>query len=108
MIDVISRSPVWRAISELYVDGEIKPDERRWIAEQLACSPCSLGELHGTSWWEVSRVVGINLALVAGAWAGFDREWIGGERAVWAGCSGRCARDCPSVRLGRSGRGWPR
>lgn len=103
VVDVAARAPVWRAIAELYLDTELQPYDYRAVAEALAASPYTLEALHEIDRWEVAPVVGANLMVPAGVWAGFDEAWIARE------CEAR-ARDAARRRLRerRGVRGWIR
>lgn len=96
MIDAAERAPVWRALSELYLDTELTDSMLRAIARTLAASPYSCEELRDIDRWEVAPIVGGNLTLVAGVWAGFDDAWIERE------CAAR-ARDAERRRLRERG-----
>lgn len=74
--EIASRRPVWVLLSELYLDQEIDDGMLRRIADGLARSPYSVEELQEIEVWEVAPVVFGNLGSVAGAWAGFDEQWI--------------------------------
>lgn len=70
------RSQVWEALSELYLDTDIDPAVLGRVAEALARSPYSLGELERILRYEVHPVLVSNLYSVAGVWSGFDRQWL--------------------------------
>lgn len=74
--DAAARAGVWEILSELYLDTEHDALDLRRMAEQLAHSPYALAELHEIETWEVAPVVMPNLFSVAGAWSGFDTDWL--------------------------------
>ncbi len=74
--DLENRRPVWNALSELYLDAELDACDKRYLARVLASSPYSLLELSEILSSEVHPVVHWNLRCVAGAWSGFDPEWL--------------------------------
>lgn len=73
------RRPVWLALSELFLDTEVRPS----IAyAALTCleSGYDGAELERIWVHEVSPVLRANLMSIAGVWAGFDGEWL--ERQI--------------------------
>jgi len=85
------RRPVWRALSELFLDTELQPGDHVSIARTLLDSgyddPTWLGILVD----EVGPVCGLNLLSAAGVWTGFDPGWLEG-RILGLCSSGRVAR----------------
>ncbi len=73
------RRPVWEALSRLFLDTELQPDDHRGIARVLAASGYADEELDAILRREVGPVVGANLLSVAGEWAGFDPDWLESE-----------------------------
>lgn len=78
------RTPVWVALSELWLDTELGPLEWDMIARVLAASPYSEPELAAIHHFEVAPVLWTNLCNVAGEWAGFDETWLQNACAVQA------------------------
>lgn len=74
--DIPRRTPVWNALSELWRDTELRPEDYDRIAETLARSGYSLQQLREIYRFEVAPVLFPNLMSVAGEWAGFDAEWL--------------------------------
>lgn len=75
--DVLAaRLPVWRALSELWLDTEHSPAALRMLAVDLAASPYTLAQIEDIHAQEVAPAVGSNLAGVAGEWAGFDPRML--------------------------------
>lgn len=72
--DLANRTPVWDALSELFLDTELQPEELERIGRTLATSPYSIEELDAILFDEVYPVCIWNLRTVAGEWAGFDSE----------------------------------
>lgn len=68
--------PVWIALSELWLDTELSPEDLRRIAGVMADSGLGLEELERVCLLEVAPVVSSNLLSMAGVWAGFDEEWL--------------------------------
>lgn len=88
------RRPVWNALSELWLDGELGVAERERLAIELAASAFSVAELRDIHDREVAPVVSRNLDSIAGEWAGFDLDWLA-ERCAKAADD----RDTLSARL---------
>ena len=72
---VRERTPVWIALSDLYLDTDSRLSYA-YIARTLAVSKYKLEELHAILLEEVAPVVEFNLLQVAGDWAGFDEKWL--------------------------------
>jgi hypothetical protein len=70
-----ARVEVWHAFSDLYLDTDIVAFYPH-IAEVLAKSPYSLDALYEILMYDVHPALYPNLTIVAGEWAGFDREWL--------------------------------
>jgi hypothetical protein len=70
------RTPVWNALSELFLDTELQSDDHDRIAKILAASPYSEKKLEEILRFEVTPVLKANLMCVAGEWAGFDEAWM--------------------------------
>ncbi|GEP44814.1 DUF7079 family protein [Brevifollis gellanilyticus] len=70
------RRRVWIALSELWLDTELANEDLERIAKVMAESKLSIEELRQVYLVEVAPVVSLNLLSVAGAWAGFDEEWL--------------------------------
>jgi hypothetical protein len=69
------RIAVWQALSNLYLDNDVSL-EYPHIAQTLADSPYTLEALHEMLMYDVHPALHANLMIVAGEWAGFDREWL--------------------------------
>ena len=74
--DLANRLPVWTALSEIYLDTELSPDQLELLAKTLAASPYSRDELEHILLAELHPVLAMNLLAVAGVWAGFDAGWL--------------------------------
>jgi hypothetical protein len=70
------RKPLWTAIADLWLDTEIAPYHIQRIADTAIASDYSLVELNEIYLYEVAPVVYLNLLVPAGAWQGFDEEWL--------------------------------
>lgn len=95
------REPVWEAISRLWLDTVIDNRDREMIAQTLAATPLSDDELDRIYRYEVAPVVHGNLKIVAGAWGGFDEEWLRASITRHVARSGRLFRWWADSRPGR-------
>lgn len=73
---IMKRQPLWTAISELWLDTEISRSDIERIASAAIASQYSTRELNAIYLYEVAPVVGSNLLTPAGAWNGFDQDWL--------------------------------
>ncbi len=97
--DLEHRRPVWSALSELFLDTSLRPQDLDRIAAVLARSPYSVEEIQRILLWEVYPACRSNLRWIAGEWAGFDPEWLEGRilrgqslvGRAWTGTVGRVA-----------------
>ncbi len=74
------RRPVWEALSELFLDTELMPDDFQRLGRVLAESPYTLHEVEHILYAEVSPVLIWNLLSVAGEWECFDADML--EEAI--------------------------
>ncbi|MBC8082245.1 MAG: hypothetical protein H7Z21_03475 [Hymenobacter sp.] len=70
------RTPVWLALSELYLDTELLDADYKRIALVLREAGLNWAEAEAINTNEVAPVVIHNLLSVAGEWSGFDEEWL--------------------------------
>lgn len=70
--DIAERTPVWQAISDLWLEQELEEYEVRAIAWALAQSPHDWQQLEEIFLFEVAPVVHGNLRDGAGVWGSFD------------------------------------
>ena len=70
------RMPVWSALSELFLDTELRKEDHDRIAAVLAASPYSVEKIEEILRFEVTPVLRANLLCVAGEWVGFDDDWL--------------------------------
>jgi len=73
--ELARRRPVWSALSELFLDTEVRP-QLGYVA--LACIASGYSEEELQSIWrhEVAPVLLPNMLDVAGEWAAFDQDWL--------------------------------
>ncbi len=74
--ELITRAPVWEALAEFWLDTKLADADFDHIARVIAASPYSLAEVRAIHDYEVAPAVSVNLMSIAGAWAGFDDEWL--------------------------------
>ena len=106
------RRPVWSALSELFLDNEIRP-EIAHAAFLCDASGYTVSELREIWFQELSPLLSKNLLSPAGEWAGFDQRWLEesiiARRGVKAGPY-RCANQATWSELSRIVnwlRAWP-
>lgn len=74
--DVGRRRPVWAALSELFLDTELQPEDHARISDVLVESAYSIEELEHILRAELNPVLHANMFCVAGEWEGFDLDWL--------------------------------
>lgn len=74
--EIAVREPVWMGLAELWLDIEFSEAELDHLAQTLAHSPYSIGQIERIYRREVVPVVWTNGVSVAGVWEGFDRDFI--------------------------------
>jgi len=75
-LNIEERKPIWIALSEFYLDVELQESDLSHIALMVFESPYSINKVKKINKYEVFPVLQPNLLSVAGAWAGFDEEWL--------------------------------
>ncbi len=70
------RRPVWKAISELWLDTELSDFGYKQIALVFSESPYDLADLECIAFEEVAPILYLNFYTPAGAWDGFDPVWL--------------------------------
>lgn len=92
--DIEARTPVWAALSDLYLDTDVARFYDH-IVETLAASPYPLDELERILFREIHPALYPNLLSVAGEWAGFDEDWLTARilairvQSSWRHCASR-------------------
>lgn len=74
--DLARRRPVWEALSELFLDTELRDPDLRRIAKVVAASSYSPAELEAILYDELYPILIWNLRTAAGVWVGFDGAWL--------------------------------
>ena len=75
-VEVARRSPVWRALSDLFLDTELQPDDHRHIAELIRRASYSLAEAEAILRNEVAPIFFTNILSVAGEWAPWSEDFV--------------------------------
>ena len=74
--EIERRLPAWCAMSDLFLDIELQPEDLRRIADALSGAGYSLPELRLILKREVIPAFGSNLLSVAGEWAGWGEAEV--------------------------------
>ncbi len=74
--EIETRQPVWKALSELYLDTELSTADFERIALVLKQSGYTLAQLKEIDLLEVFPLLQVNLMSPAGVWDGFDTHWL--------------------------------
>ncbi|ERN41091.1 hypothetical protein KR51_00023520 [Rubidibacter lacunae KORDI 51-2] len=73
---VENRLPVWRALSNLFLDTKLERSDYRLIAKEINDTGFSVTEVEQILWEEVFPALADNLRIVAGEWSGFSENWL--------------------------------
>lgn len=68
--------PIWKALSEFYLDTDLDYSDLKQIAMTIIESPYSFDEVKAIHKYEGFPVLPANLNSIAGDWAGFDESWL--------------------------------
>lgn len=71
-----ARLPIWRALSDLFLDTEISETTYSHIARTIVESGFTVNEVEAILWHEVYPVLRVNLYSVAGVWDGWSDTWL--------------------------------
>jgi hypothetical protein len=74
--EVEQRLPVWHALSDTFLDTQLRPLDYRWIAGILKKSGYTQAQLRTIFEEEVGPAFIVNLLSVAGEWAGWSEEEV--------------------------------
>ena len=75
--EIERRLPVWHALSDLFLDTELQPDDYARIAGSLRTSGFRRAELRSILEEEVAPAFAFNLRDVAGEWCSWTVEEVG-------------------------------
>ncbi|PKP65921.1 MAG: hypothetical protein CVT85_04305 [Alphaproteobacteria bacterium HGW-Alphaproteobacteria-7] len=74
--EVARRLPVWRALSDIFLDTELDPHHYRRMADAIAQSGFSASEAEAIFRDEVAPAFAANLWDVAGEWQGWPDDYV--------------------------------
>ena len=110
---LVLRRPVWSALSDLFLDTEVRPEiaHAAWVCDMSQLPKEELGSI----WYrEISPVLSPNLLSPAGEWAGFDLNWLE-RRIVARRCQSHSSHKCVNQSVWKQVfqlmgwlRGWPK
>ena len=67
---------MWHALSDIFLDTELQPNDYRWMAGVLASSGYSQDELRSIFENEVAPAFIVNLFSVAGEWTSWTEDEV--------------------------------
>ena len=70
------RLPVWTALSELFLDQELQPENYRHMASVIEQSGYSIAEAEDMLRNEVAPAFAVNLWSLAGEWQGWPEDYV--------------------------------
>lgn len=71
-----ARLPLWRAMSDLFLDTQTEDYMYRDIVQEIRASGLTLAEAESVFWNEVYPGLWLNLLSMTGVWGGFDPRWL--------------------------------
>lgn len=74
--EIDRRAPVWRALSDLFLDTELNAQDFRAIADTIKAAQFSVAEAEEILRREVAPVFGRNLLNTAGEWQPWEEEQV--------------------------------
>jgi hypothetical protein len=75
-VEIARRSPVWRALSELFLDTELQPDDHQRIAELIRQAGYNVSEAEAILRNEVAPVFFPNMLSMAGEWVPWSEDFV--------------------------------
>lgn len=75
-MQIARRSPVWRALSELFLDTELQPDDHQRIAELIRQAGYNVSEAEAILRNEVAPVFFPNMLSMAGEWVPSSEDFV--------------------------------
>ena len=73
---LILRKPVWKALSNFYLDTELDETDYDYISKTLIETGIELTELKEIDLYEVFPTLQMNLLSSVGVWDGFEDKWL--------------------------------
>lgn len=74
--EINERRPIWKALSEFYLDTELDNIDFKRIAIIFKESKYSLEEIRKIDTYEVFPILQLNLLSIIGEWVEFDENWL--------------------------------
>jgi len=74
--DITNRKPVWKALSEFYLDNQLDDEEIEQVSRVIFESPYSIEEVKRINKYEIFPILQWNLLSIAGEWDYFDENWL--------------------------------
>ncbi len=74
--EIARRLPVWTALSDVFLDTELDPQEYSHIADVIRQSGYTAGEAEAIFRDEVAPAFSVNLWSVAGEWQGWPEDYV--------------------------------
>ena len=74
--EIAKRQPIWKALSDLWLDNELTDVDLDWIVKECLASGYTVDALTHIYRHEVAPAVYLNLYQVAGEWGMFDEAWL--------------------------------
>lgn len=71
-----ARLPLWRALSDLFLDTELQDYDYKHIAKVVLESKFNPMEVQYILWNEVFPALAGNLRIATGEWSGFADDWL--------------------------------
>jgi hypothetical protein len=75
-MEIARRSPAWRALSELFLDTELQPDDHQRIAEVIRQAGYNVSEAEAILRNEVAPVFFPNMLSMAGEWVPWSEDFV--------------------------------
>lgn len=73
---LILRKPLWKALSNFYLDTELDETDYVYISKTLIETRIELTELKEIDLYEVYPTLQMNLLSPVGVWDGFEDKWL--------------------------------
>ena len=74
--EIEARLPLWRALSDLFLDTELQGYHYKYLAKVVLESGLKPAEVQRILWNEVFPALADNLRIATGEWSGFQDDWL--------------------------------
>ena len=71
-----ARLPVWRALSDLFLDTALQDYNYKYVADVVFESDFEPAEMQCILWKEVFPALADNLRIATGEWGAFEESWL--------------------------------